>query len=176
MGLFGPGMSFSRMGEGPPAIAARKAIEDIALRLENELHDTPSEYFALQAGGMYFASETRTMNGVRPVQSLDDSFVRTTQIMREFIDKPSAEKKVLTGKAREVYNLLCAVVFEEKSQPALLVGHLNDYLSYLEGSHLRRRREPPLPHIQPLKVPWALICILSILFTIAILLKYLFFS
>jgi hypothetical protein len=124
------------MGDGPSAIAARKAVEDIARGLETELQDNPSEYFALQAGGMYFASETKAVEGVRPVQSLDDSLARATHIMAAFADTPRVERSVLTRNAKDVYNLLCMAVFEERSQPALLVGHLNDYLVFLEASTL----------------------------------------
>jgi len=137
MGLFGPGQSFSRLGDGTEGKVAHKVIEDIAGGIEMELKDTPGEYFALQAGGMLFASQQTTVSSARPVRSMDESLARAAQIMTAFSDKSCTEPAVLRVKANEVYVSLCTAA--KGTDPAVIVGQLNDYLHYVDNSHLKRR-------------------------------------
>ena len=133
MGLFSPGSSLGRIG----GEAAHTAIKEIAGRIETELHDTPGEYFALQAAGMLFASKTNAVSGVKPVRSMDESLSRAGQIMTMFSNKSSVKMHVLKVKATEAYDLLC-VAAAKGINSAGLVGELNNYLHFVEASHLQR--------------------------------------
>ncbi len=150
MALFGFRSSFVRLGSGVNAAQARKAIEDINGTLESELQDTPGEYFVLQAAGMLLASELKAVEGGKPVESMDESLTRAKSILERFTDVPTTGSAVLAVKAQEVYDKLRRALANGAEGP-MLIGHLNDYLHFVEGSHLQRRAQTnldlPLPSL-----------------------------
>ena len=140
MGLFGPGTSISVINVGPQGAAAHQAIKDLVGGIETELQDTPGEYLVLQAGGMFFASQSDVCKGAQPVQSMAESFDRAMQIMTAFWERPTTADLTLKRKADEVYSTLQKAA-AKGIQPALLVGQLNDYLHYVDNDELTRKTQ-----------------------------------
>ena len=141
MGLFGSGASVSRLG-GATGAAARQVIEETAGGLEADMRDTPGEYLVLQAAGMLFASQTRTMEGAPPVGTMAAALARAEQILGAYADTPTTDPLALKLTATAVHARLEAAV-AAGVEPAALVGQLNSYLHHVAGGYLHRTASPP---------------------------------
>lgn len=138
MGLFGPGSSYSHFAGGAVGAPAYEAIVSIAGQLEEELQDTPGEYFVLQAAGMLFACTASSVRGVQPVRSMAESLARAREIMGAFVDQLSTDPRTLEAQATRVYEQLRDLAARGVA-PAQLVGRLNDYLHHVDNGYLRRK-------------------------------------
>jgi hypothetical protein len=147
MGLFGVGSSYSRL----PSAAARSAFTEIGGPLEEELADTPSEYFVLQAAGMLFACETGAADDPHPVRTMAESLARARNIMGSFVEQPAASADVLTSLANRTHGQLHAAA--ARVPAAQLVGCLNSYLHMIDNQHLQRKGVA-LSGIRGAGAPW----------------------